>query len=209
MHARKNLQWVFLLSLTLTSIPLSARTMNGFAIGPDALIPVEQIHSGGPPRDGIPAIDKPAFKPAGDANEIKPKDPVLGLFHKSIAKAYPIAVMNWHEIVNDYFNEEPVVITYCPLCGSGVAYRARSGGRALTLGVSGLLFNSDVLLYDRQTESLWSHMLSQAVSGPMKGERLQMLPLVHTSWSAWLAEHPGTLIEREFHRRTHGMSPCR
>ena len=180
--------------LALAAMELPARSLNGFVVGPDALIPVEEIHSGGPPRDGIPSIDRPRFQAPGKVSEIKPGDGVLGLFHKGVAKAYPIAIMNWHEIVNDRFADEPVVITYCPLCGSGVAYAAQVAGLELMLGVSGLLFNSDVLLFDRQTESLWSQMMSQAISGPMRGERLQMLPLVHTSWSEWLAEHPQTLV---------------
>ena len=194
LNARKFALTAIVLSLVLASMQLPARSMNGFVIGSDALIPADEIHSGGPPRDGIPSIDQPLFEATGEVTGIAPTDPVLGLFHQGIAKAYPIAVMNWHEIVNDRFAQEPVVITYCPLCGSGVAYTAEAGGMELVLGVSGLLFNSDVLLYDRQTESLWSQMMSQAVSGPMKGERLKKQPLVHTSWSEWLAEHPDTQL---------------
>jgi len=185
----------------LLSIPVlvvvklfAAAEMNGFFIGPDALIPADEIHSGGPPRDGIPSIDRPKFTTADGEMKIRPSDAVLGLFHLGMAKAYPIAVMNWHEIVNDRFGDEPVVVTYCPLCGTGVAYAAQVDGRELEFGVSGLLYNSDVLLYDRQTESLWSQLMLQAISGPMRGRKLQMLPLVHTSWAEWRAEHPDTLL---------------
>ncbi len=180
--------------VVLASLHLSARSMNGFDIGSDALIPPSEIYSGGPPKDGIPAIDKPKFQAIAEAKELKPDDFVLGLSHNDIVRAYPIAIMNWHEIVNDRYGGEPVVVTYCPLCGSGVAYTARAGGMELELGVSGLLYNSDGLLYDRQTESLWSQMMSQAVTGPMRGVRLKMLPLVHISWSEWVAEHPDTLV---------------
>ncbi len=178
--------------LMATTVP--AEQMNGFAIGDDALIPVADIHSGGPGRDGIPSIDKPRFVPAASAGKVRPDESVLGLEMAGVAKAYPIAVMNWHEIVNDRFDGRPVVVTYCPLCGSGVAFAARVSGMELTFGVSGLLYNSDVLLYDRQTESLWSQMLSKAISGPLKGTRLSMLSLTHTTWSHWLGKHPNSLI---------------
>ena len=171
-----------------------AAEMNGFEIDGDTLVPIDAIHSGGPPRDGIPAIDAPVFLGPLDTQDLKPTDRVLGLFHRGIAKAYPVAIMNWHEIVNDRFSGSPVVITYCPLCGSGMAFAAQIGETELTLGVSGLLYNSDVLLYDRQSGSLWSQMLSLAISGPMRGTRLNLLPLVHTTWGEWRNEHPDTQV---------------
>ena len=173
---------------------VSASSLNGFNISEDALVPVEEIHSGGPPRDGIPSIDAPRFIAATAADDIRPQDRVLGLRRGNLAKAYPIAILNWHEIVNDRFEQEPVVVTYCPLCGSGVAYTALLDGQEVNFGVSGLLYNSDVLLYDRQTESLWSQILATAISGPMKGTRLDMLPLKHTTWAEWRSEHPDTLV---------------
>ena len=88
----------------------------------------------------------------------------------------------------------PVVISFCPLCGTGMAFDARVNGRELTFGVSGLLYNSDVLLYDRQTNSLWSQLLAQAISGPLKGSRLAMLPLTQTTWADWRRLHPGTVV---------------
>jgi hypothetical protein len=180
--------------LAFAATQLSARTLNGFDIGRDALIPVDEIHSGGPPRDGIPSIDRPRFVAADGAHELGPDDRVLGLVYRGVARAYPIAIMNWHEIVNDRIGDDPLVVTYCPLCGSGVAYTALVDGIELEFGVSGLLYNSDVLLYDRQTESLWSQILSRAVSGTMRGKRLAMQPLVHTSWAAWVAAQPQTEV---------------
>ncbi|MCP4995097.1 MAG: DUF3179 domain-containing protein [Gammaproteobacteria bacterium] len=174
---------------------VSARDLNGFKIDPEAaLIPIDEIHSGGPPRDGIPSIDNPSFEKGGMTKELKPEEQVLGLVHNGVARAYPVAIMNWHEIVNDRFGREPVVITFCPLCGSGVAYRAELSGEVLEFGVSGLLYNSDVLLYDRQTESLWSQILSRAVTGKMRGRSLSMLPLEHTTWESWLSAHPDTEV---------------
>jgi hypothetical protein len=178
-------------------VPLSATAerIGGFEIAADqASIPLREIHSGGPPKDGIPAIDHPRFLQAGEAHDLGPEERVLGLNLNGIAKAYPIAIMNWHEIVNDRFADEPVVITYCPLCGSGVAFSARVSGETLQFGVSGLLYNSDVLLYDRKTDSLWSQLLARAVTGEMNGTRLEVLPLMTTNWSEWRAQHPATLV---------------
>jgi hypothetical protein len=146
---------------TTTAGPLK----NGFDLT-DALVPGNEVHSGGPPRDGIPAIDKPRFVTATAASFLKGDERVLGIRHNGVSKAYPITILSWHEIVNDRFAGDPVAISYCPLCGTGIAYRARADDQALTFGVSGLLYNSDMLLYDRNTGSLWSQIMRQAISGP-------------------------------------------
>jgi len=165
---------------------------NGFLLS-NLKIPVDEIHHGGPPRDGIPSIDQPKFD-LPSAARITDKDPVLGVIHHGVAKAYPVRIMDWHEIVNDEFDGEKVVITYCPLCGSGMAFEAEIKGRVRTFGVSGLLYNSDVLLYDRETESLWSQIMSQAVSGNESGTALQLIPTYYTSWGAWKDHHPSSLV---------------
>jgi hypothetical protein len=172
---------------------LPAAERNGFDLG-GALIPEAEIRQGGPPKDGIPAIDRPRFLSAGEARFLQPGARVLGVLRNGVAKAYPIAILNWHEVVNDRFASEPVVVTFCPLCGTGMAHVARVEDRMLQFGVSGLLYNSDVLLYDRQTASLWSQLLSTAVTGPMKGRRLVSLPVSHTTWSDWRRRHPRTLV---------------
>lgn len=173
----------------------AAYRLGGFEVSQsDALIPLDEVRSGGPDKDGIPSIDKPRFISAGDENQLKPDDIVMGLELNGMAKAYPIAIMNWHEIVNDSFVDSPVVVTYCPLCGSGMAFSANVGGLQMKFGVSGLLYNSDVLLYDRQTDSLWSQILAKAVTGSMKGTRLKMLPLIWTTWADWEKRYPGTVV---------------
>jgi len=111
-----------------------------------------------------------------------------------IAHAYPIRILNYHEIVNDVIGGAAVVVTYCPLCGSGTAFEATIDGRSYEFGVSGLLYNSDVLMYDRETDSLWSQLMVQAVTGPMQGTRLQQLPLSNTSWQEWVQRHPETRV---------------
>ena len=163
---------------------------NGFDLS-NSSIPVQEIHSGGPPRDGIPSIDRPKFVAASEANFIREKDRVIGVFHSGVAKAYPIKILDWHEIVNDRIGDLPVAVTYCPLCGTGMVFRADEYGQ---FGVSGLLYNSDVLLYDRKTESLWSQIMSEAVSGPRLGAQLKPLPASHTNWRDWVARYPDTLV---------------
>lgn len=158
--------------------------MNGFDIG-DSLIAEDEIHQGGPPRDGIPAINNPRFISAPEADWLEPDDRVIGIELDGERRAYPIRILNYHEIVNDRINESAFAITYCPLCGTGVAFEARVAGIEREFGVSGLLYNSDVLLYDRQTESLWSQLMSKAVSGPAKGQTLKKIPIQHTTWQAW------------------------
>ena len=181
---------------------------NGFDIT-DPLIPKDEIHHGGPPRDGIPSIDSPAFVPIDEAAFVADDDRVLGISSNGVAKAYPIKILDWHEIVNDEFNGKPVVISYCPLCGTGMAFDANVGGQARSFGVSGLLYNSDVLLYDRESESLWSQILRTSVSGPLKGETLEQIPMAHTTWRDWREHNPGTLVlsNQTGHSRDYSRSP--
>ena len=171
----------------------TAGSKNGFPLD-GALIPSAEIRSGGPPKNGIPALIDPQFVDADDASFLKDKDRVLGISRNGVVRAYPIRILNYHEIVNDMLGDEPVVITYCPLCGSGMAFASMFWERRFVFGVSGLLYNSDVLLYDQQTESLWSQLMSQAISGQMKGNRLESLPLSHTTWRDWKARHPDTRV---------------
>jgi len=170
-----------------------ARHLNGFKLT-NLKISGREIRRGGPPRDGIPSIDHPDFAEAYGAGFLSKSDPVLGVEVNGIAKAYPIRILNYHEIVNDDFDGVPVVIAFCPLCGSGMAFSAKIDGQARTFGVSGLLYNSDVLLYDRQTESLWSQIMMQAVAGPDSGKELDFLPTTATTWGNWRAAHPTTLV---------------
>lgn len=171
----------------------SAISINGFDLDKTS-IPANEIRHGGPPKDGIPAIDNPRFVASGEADFLQPQDRVMGMVHKGIAKAYPIRILNYHEIVNDEFDGEPVVVSFCPLCGTGMVFSALVDGQSSSFGVSGLLYNSDVLLYDRRTESLWSQIMQEAVSGPLIGTRLEHLPASHTTWQDWRQRHPDSLV---------------
>lgn len=197
-----------ILAASLFAVGTQAATKNGFGLD-DALVPVREIHSGGPPRDGIPALHLPDVVPAESADYLDDADRVLGIEIRGRARAYPIRILNYHEIVNDVVGGEVITVSWCPLCGSGMAFDAEVGGRALDFGVSGLLYNSDVLMYDRQTESLWSQIMMTAISGEMKGATLAMIPLVHTTWRDWQEKHPHTdvLSDNTGHWRDYGRNP--
>ncbi len=171
----------------------SALAANGFDLS-DALVPRTLIEPGGPPRDGIPAIDSPRFVPVAEVDFLGPEDRVLGLNAFGETRAYPVPILVWHEVVNDWIEDLPLVVSYCPLCGSGMAFLAEGVIGPLTFGVSGLLYNSDLVLFDRETESLWSQLLGQAIAGPLRGTRLRSVPLTHTTWMAWQEAHPGSLV---------------
>jgi len=166
---------------------------NGFDLT-NTSIPEKEIRFGGPGKDGIPSIDTPKFKTAAEMMELKDTDYVMGINLNGITKAYPVKILNWHEIVNDQFDNEAIVITYCPLCGSGMAFKATVNGKRLEFGVSGLLYNSDVLLYDRESESLWSQIKAEAVSGEMLGVKLKIVPIQYTTWINWKTNNPDTLV---------------
>jgi hypothetical protein len=204
----QRVRWLSLLLLAPGLLQADAVVKNGFDLS-GALVPPGQIVSGGPGRDGIPAIDRPRFTAAGGAGAPAPDDRVLGVSYKGVSKAYPVRVLNWHEVINDEFDGTAVVVTYCPLCGTGIAYLAQTGDTPLDFGVTGLLYNSDMLLYDRQTESVWSQIRNQAVAGPLKGERLMPLVLMHTRWADWQKDHPDTLVmtTETGYRRDYSRNP--
>jgi hypothetical protein len=209
MERRLSLRSLGCIASVVTAAALSwslpAAGKNGFDLG-NSEVPKSEIRSGGPPKDGIPAIDQPAFSRGAETVWLRDDDRVLGIVYERHVRAYPIRILNHHEIVNEQFGEDYLVITYCPLCGTGMAFV--SEGPA-AFGVSGLLYNSDVLLYDRRTESLWSQILRRAISGPRKGETLRMVPLQHTTWGDWVSRHPETyvLAPRTGYGRDYSRSP--
>jgi len=188
----RQIQGLVLAVFLLQSLQLLAsENKNGFELG-NSIINNDEILYGGPPKDGIPALHQPQFIKADEADYLKPEDRILGIVIDDVAKAYPIKILNWHEIVNDKINDKSFAVTYCPLCGTGVAFDAKLENHNLQFGVSGLLYNSDVLLYDKNTESLWSQILAKSVSGNLVGKELTILPVSHTSWKKWRKDHPLT-----------------
>lgn len=187
---------VIFLFLFILNFEVYAQTKlnnKGFDLG-NITIPIEFVKDGGPPRDGIPSIDNPEFMNTTDVNFLKEEDRILGVYFNGISKAYPVRILNYHEIVNDEFDSHPIVVTFCPLCGSGLAFNAMIDGEKRTFGVSGLLYNSDVLLYDRQSETLWSQILSEGVAGQLAGKKLEVIQTYNTSWKNWKNQYPNTLV---------------
>lgn len=202
------LRWLVTFVILLAAQESAAESKNGFVLD-DALVPPQEILNGGPGRDGIRSLDYPAFISAKEATYLKSRDRVLGIELNGVARAYPIRILNYHEIVNDAFGGHAIVVTYCPLCNSGIAFNAKVDGTRLEFGVSGLLYNSDVLLYDWQTGSLWSQIAQTAITGTMKGTRLNALPMAHTTWRDWVARYPETevLSDKTGFRRNYKVSP--
>jgi len=198
-----------ILSLTLLFInSVNAFTYNDFDIS-KSIVPRTEIMRGGPPRDAIPALTDPKFVPIDKVDWLKKDSRILGVYLNGIAKAYPLGIMNWHEIVNDTFNKQHVLITYCPLCFSGMAFDPVINGKRHIFGVSGLLYNSDVLLYDQETDSLWSQIMSKAISGQYVNQVLQKLPVENTTMQEWKEKYPDTLVlSRDTgHARNYTLDP--
>jgi hypothetical protein len=180
---------------------------NGFVLEP-ASIDAREILPGGPPRDGIPALDHPAPVAAAGA-PWSDDERVIGVAIDGEARAYPLAILLWHELVNDTLAGRPILVSYCPLCGTALVFDRRIDGMTRRFGVSGLLYRSDLLLYDREGESLWSQILAESVTGPSRGQRLTLVRSRLVTWAAWKAAHPATtVLSRETgHRRAYGRSP--
>ena len=166
---------------------------NGFDLT-NAAILVAEILSGGPPRDGIPSIDRPTFESVAAATWMRDDDLIVGVSIENDHRAYPLRILVWHEIVNDTVGGQPVAVTYCPLCGTAMTFGRRYGEKTLTFGVSGLLYQSDVLMFDRQTESLWSQLAMKSVSGPQVGTALKWLNSNLMTWKAWKEANPESKV---------------
>jgi len=168
-----------------------------------------EIMSGGPPKDGIPAIDDPQFRRAGEVRGIGGREPVMTVEIEGAApRAYPIRYLMWHEIVNDRVGGVPVAVTFCPLCNSGMVFDRRVDGRTLSFGVSGKLRHSDMIMYDRQTESWWQQAVGQGIVGEMTGADLRQVPSRMESWDQFRARNPEGLVMAEpAHGRAYGRNP--
>ncbi|MEY8839813.1 DUF3179 domain-containing protein [Cribrihabitans sp. XS_ASV171] len=169
-----------------------------------------EIMSGGPPRDGIPALSDPDFI-AVEVADLDAREPVITLaLDGETARAYPIRYLIWHEIVNDIVGDTPVAVTYCPLCNSALSFDRRTQAGVLEFGVTGKLRHSDMVMYDRQTESWWQQARGEAIVGAMTGTELKLLPSWMENWEAFRTRHPDGLVMAEPpHRRAYGRNPYR
>lgn len=170
----------------------------------------ENVASGGPPKDGIPAIEKPQYTGAAEADQwLSPDDVVFGVNHAGLVAAYPQRILVWHEIANETVAGEKISITYCPLTGTAIGYKGKvTPQTSSTFGVSGKLVNSNLIMYDRATDSQWPQILGKAIGGPSRGTRLDELPIVWTTWDNWKKKHPETkvLSRRTGFARNYGKS---
>jgi len=184
----------------IVTIPGSATTKEIMTTdGVKHSVPLNEIIGGGPAKDGIPSIDNPKFIPIAKAGEfLKDTEPGIALDIKGIQRFYPFQILVWHEIVNDTINGKRVLVTYCPLCLSGIVFDPFVKGDQVEFGTSGKLWNSNLVMYDRKTDSLWSQILGEAVVGEMTGAKLKVLPSDQIRFGEWKKLHPaGDVLSRD------------
>ncbi len=160
----------------------------------DWLIPYNNVFDGGPGKDGIPALLNPAMIPTDEVTWLSDDDLVVGTYVNGEPRAYPHIILDWHEIINDQAGDEVYTVNYCPLTGTGMNWKRKINGSVNTFGVSGLLFNSNLILYDRATDSNWSQMRSESVNGRFIGRSAELLPMVETTWGTWKAMYPESMV---------------
>ncbi|MBM4457938.1 MAG: DUF3179 domain-containing protein [Chloroflexi bacterium] len=169
-----------------------------------------EIFSGGPPKDGIPAIDNPKFVAVAAANEwLKDLEPVVLVQVGNDTRAYPLQILTWHEIVNDTVGGLPLMVTFCPLCNTAIAFERTLDGRVLDFGTTGRLRFSNLIMYDRQTETWWQQAVGDAIAGELAGRQLQLYLATIISWAEFRDAHPtGQVLSRETgSRRDYGRNP--
>ncbi len=170
----------------------------------------DELISGGPPRDGIPPLDEPNFISTADADQwLKPRQPVISLELNGESRAYPLQILMWHEIVNDEVGGEPVTVTFCPLCNSAIAFDRKLDGVVYDFGTSGNLRNSDLVMWDRQTESWWQQLTGEGIVGEMAGQTLRFLPASIVAWEDFRTSNPdGLVLSRDTgYPREYGANP--
>jgi len=182
------------------------------ADGVKYIVDPNEIRSGGPPKDGIPSIDDPKFVTVEEADEwISDNELVLAMIYKGVKRVYPLQILVWHEIVNDKIGGDAILITYCPLCGSGIAYERVIDGVEVEFGTSGKLYNSNLVMYDRKTDTYWTQIDGLAIIGELTGRELKAISIDTVVWRDWKAQHPDsevlsqdTGIDRNYGRDPYG-----
>lgn len=194
-----------------TVLEAQERLLRGWKTNTDkALIDLNELKAGGPPKDGIPSIDNPEFVSSANAESwLSDKEPVILFEYNGEARAYPLQILIWHEIVNDRIGGKPVLVTFCPLCYSAIVFERTVDGEVLEFGVSGFLRHSDLVMFDRRTETLWQQFTGEAIVGDYVGTRLKQLPSQIISFSQFREEHAeGNVLSRNTgYRRNYGSNP--
>jgi len=202
--------WWFAKDLVYAQLPLSLEWPNtDFDV---TLVDLDEIQSGGPPKDGIPPIDRPEFDSVGAADDwLEPREPVVVVSVGGETKAYPVQILTWHEIVNDSIGGVPVSVTFCPLCNATIVFDRRSGGEVLDFGTTGRLRKSDLVMYDRQSESWWQQFTGQAIVGKKAGTVLERVPASIVAYEDFREAYPDSqvLSRRTGHHRSYGKNPYR
>jgi hypothetical protein len=173
-------------------------------------VPYSEILSGGPPKDGIPSIDEPQFIPVNEADEwLNDREPVVFVQVGDDARAYPIQILMWHEIVNDTVGNEPLIVSFCPLCNTAIAFKRTFDGNVLDFGTTGRLRYSNLIMYDRQTETWWQQATGDAIAGEHTGAQLEFYPAAMISWADFKELYPdGKVLSRDTgHPRDYGRNP--
>jgi hypothetical protein len=166
---------------------------NGFDLS-NASLPLAEFVQGAPSKNAIPPITAPQFKIAKEVTWLRPDSQLIGVEFNGLVRAYPLEIMNRHEIVNDDFDGQAIAITYCPLCGSGMAFSRKIDQKTLSFGVSGLLLNNNLLFYDQESLSLWSQINMKGLTGKYKDYLLEAIPVTHTTWAEWRGKHPNSEV---------------
>ncbi len=161
------------------------------------LIPINDVKDGGPGKDGIPSIENPFFETANTVTSMSDNDLVIGIKLGDVIKAYPHYILDWHEVVNDMLGDTNVTLSYCPLTGTAFAWKSLAGNTFSTFGVSGLIYNANLILYDRETDSNWSQILQKCVNGELIGEVPSKLSVIETDWKTWKDSFPNSLVLTE------------
>jgi peroxiredoxin len=183
---------------SITSPKTSVRNVQ-ITDGTKHSVPLTDIKGGGPPKDGIPSIDNPKFTTVTEADEFLQDEGIgISLSHNGVERFYPHQITVWHEIVNDEIDGKAFLVTYCPLCGTGIVFDPTIAGKSVEFGTSGKLWNSNLVMYDRETDSYWSQVLGEAIVGELTGMKLDLLPHDNVRWKDWKAAYPeGQVLSRE------------
>ncbi len=209
---RRTMVW-HLMALVLPSLcaPVSASAQAEWRTDfSRTTVPLEEIVSGGPPKDGIPALDSPSFISVSAADRwIGAREPVIVVVNGDAVRIYPYQILIWHEIVNDVVGDLPLTITYCPLCNTALVFHRRFGDRLLDFGTTGKLRHSDMVMYDRQTETWWQQATGEGIVGELSGEQLEAYPAQSLSWDSAKEAHPTAqvLSRTTGYSRPYGRNP--